>query len=194
MVPALLLTTACVWTLVAMAAAHGHGSSERYFSMALIGILCGVGATMLIVGPAFFVVRLMTRPPELELEPGEVVLRRDRANHWLAGEARGGQLVVTDRRVAFCPHRFNVQLATWSADGASIEGVGSEAAGGAARAVRALAELQGVPTSAMVQSYLVVDVRGQRERFVVYDLQGWTHELERLRASAAAVRRAPTAG
>src|SRR6185503_13793911 len=55
-----------------------------------------------------------TPAPKLELEPGEQLLREQAANHFLGGEARGGKLLITNRRLAFRPHRFNVQLATFS--------------------------------------------------------------------------------
>ena len=42
------------------------------------------------------------------------VLEERAASHFLGGEGRGGKLLVTSRRLAFRPHRFNVQLATWS--------------------------------------------------------------------------------
>lgn len=79
-----------------------------------IALLCGGGVAVMVVGPTFFVARLFVRPPELPLEDGETVILRRPANHFLGGEARGGVLLVTTRRLAFRPHRFNVQLATWS--------------------------------------------------------------------------------
>jgi hypothetical protein len=50
--------------------------------------------------------------PKLALEPeqGEAIVNQERANHFLRDEGGGGTLFITDRRVMFLPHRFNVQL------------------------------------------------------------------------------------
>jgi hypothetical protein len=68
----------------------------------------------LVVGPIFFVARAFTAAPVLPLASDEVLLAERPANHFLRGEGRGGKLLVTSKRLAFRPHRFNVQLDTWS--------------------------------------------------------------------------------
>lgn len=64
--------------------------------------------------------RRMTRGldwPKPELEAGERVLLEERANWSRRGVARGGTLVVTERRVVFQPNRMEVSIglrpATW---------------------------------------------------------------------------------
>ena len=44
----------------------------------------------------------------------------------LGREARGGSLLITERRLGFLPHRFNVQLAPWSLPLEQLRGVRTE--------------------------------------------------------------------
>lgn len=97
------------------AAAHGHTTLSDYAVLSAICGLCGLGFAALAVGPVWMALRAFARPPVLELEPGELVLSERAANHFLGGEGRGGKVLVTTRRLAFRPHRFNVQVGTWSA-------------------------------------------------------------------------------
>lgn len=46
---------------------------------------------------------------ETPLEAGEAVVKEGRANLMRGAEAVGGQLALTDRRLIFESHRFNVQ-------------------------------------------------------------------------------------
>lgn len=75
----------------------------------------------LAVGPVWAVRRAFVEAPTFALEPGEVLIDELAANHFLNGEARGGKALITSRRLGFRPHRFNVQLDTWSARLGAIE-------------------------------------------------------------------------
>ncbi len=121
----------------------------------------GLGVAVLVVGPIFFTVRAFAAKPELALERGEEILSSQPANHFLRGEARGGRAVVTTRRLAFCPHRFNVQLSCWSVPFARIEGMHAEGS-----------------------RFLVVDVEGEQPAWLV--AQGPVALAESLAALAAA--------
>lgn len=101
--------------LVPGALARGHTALSDVAFMTGLSAFCGLGFAALAVGPPWMVVRAFARPPVLLLEPGEAVLRELAANHFLGGEGRGGKMVATTRRLAFRPHRFNVQVTTWSA-------------------------------------------------------------------------------
>ncbi len=94
----------------------------------LVGLclFCGGGVPALTVGPAFMLLRARVPAPVVALEPGEHLVEELAANHFLAGEARGGKLLLTDRRLAFRPHRFNVQLDTWAARLDDVVGVRTE--------------------------------------------------------------------
>ena len=100
--------------MIPEAIAHGHGDLSTLLMLGGIGAFSGLGAAVPLVGIPFFVARSFTPAPKLELEPGEQLLREQVANHFLGGEARGGKVLITNRRLAFRPHRFNVQLATFS--------------------------------------------------------------------------------
>lgn len=125
------------WALGALAmfgmivvSARGNGHDPFADPLFLVGIslFCGLGVAVLTLGPGFMLYRLRATPPEVALEPGEHVEEEIVANHFLRGEARGGKLLLTDRRVAFRPHRFNVQLDTWSARYADIRSVATSGA------------------------------------------------------------------
>lgn len=112
--------------LVPPALARGRTSVGDFFFMAGLSAFCGLGGAALAVGPVWMIVRAFAKPPALPLEPGEVLLRSMPANHFLGGEARGGKLLVTTRRLGFQPHRFNVQMATWSTRLEDLRGLARE--------------------------------------------------------------------
>lgn len=94
------------------AAANGKTPSEGF--LVGISLFCGLGFAALVVGPVWMIVRAFAPKPSFDLEEGEEVERTFPANHMLGNEARGGALLLTNRRIGFRPHRFNVQLDTWS--------------------------------------------------------------------------------
>jgi hypothetical protein len=96
------------------ALAHGRDSLRDHLLMGGLSAFCGLGFAAGIVGPAWAVTRLLAPIPAWALEPGELLLYEAPANHFLHGESRGGKLLVTSRRVGFRPHRFNVQVSSWS--------------------------------------------------------------------------------
>lgn len=122
----LLGTIGWLVVLVPGALARGRDSVGDFAFMAGLSAFCGLGGAALVVGPVWAVVRVFSRPPLLPLEPGEEVLRTLPANHFVGGEARGGKLLVTTRRLGFQPHRFNVQLGTWSVRLEDVRGLACE--------------------------------------------------------------------
>ncbi len=110
------------------AIAKGRDSVSDFALLAGIGILCGGGFAALVVGPIWALTRALEPSPTFELEAGETLLDESPGNHFLNGESRGGKILLTDRRIGFRPHRFNVQLETWSAtldDIATVEQEGA---------------------------------------------------------------------
>lgn len=126
--------------LVPQMEAKGRGTPANYAFVVFAALMSGGGVAVLLVGPGFFVARAFTPAPVIRLEPGEELLAEYRANHFLKGEGRGGKLLLTSKRLAFRPHRFNVQLEPWSVPLADLERVETEGA-----------------------RMLLVHVRGQRE-------------------------------
>jgi hypothetical protein len=100
--------------LIPGALEQGHSSFSDLLLISGLSAFCGLGFAALSVGPIWAVVRAFAATPVFPLQPGEILLREIVANHFLGGEARGGKLLVTTRRLGFRPHRFNVQLTTWS--------------------------------------------------------------------------------
>jgi hypothetical protein len=142
-----------VWLLLLMTA-HGHTSASDLATLALIAPLVGFGFAVLTGLPGFFVVRAFgPKPAPFAPGEGETLVEEVRANHFLRHEGRGGKLFVTDRRVVFVPHRFNVQLA------------GAEQRLADVREVRwgRILSLSGLPLSSFIE--LVEDAR--TERYVV---------------------------
>lgn len=121
-------TFAMAAMLVNGAAEHGKDVSSELPTLVGLSLFCGLGFAALAVGPLFMAMRAFAKPPELPLEPGETLIRELVGNHFLNGESRGGKLLVTDRRLAFRPHRFNVQLDTWSVPRSQIRSAESSGA------------------------------------------------------------------
>lgn len=96
------------------AAEKGRDVSGDWLLLGALSAFCGLGFAALCVSPVFFAVRAFSPKVSFTLEDGEAVLHTRPANHFLTGEGRGGELLVTTRRLGFCPHRFNVQRAPWS--------------------------------------------------------------------------------
>jgi hypothetical protein len=173
--------------LVDLARRNGHGAPADLMTMAAIGLMCGAGTAVLCVLPGFFVYRaLFTAPPTAALEAGERILSTSRANHFLNGEGRGGRLFVTERRIGFLPHRYNVQLAPWSVAWDSVTGFSTPNSA----VVGAVAAVAGVPARAL-QNFLVVQLRdGKQERLVVWNRKQMAEYLDRLRVLGAEERAA----
>jgi hypothetical protein len=96
------------------AAENGRDVSGDWLFLGGLSAFCGFGFAALAVSPLFFAVRALSPKIAFPLEDGEVVLHTRSANHFLTGEGRGGELLLTTRRLGFCPHRFNVQRDPWS--------------------------------------------------------------------------------
>jgi len=108
------------------AIATGHDSAGDFAMLAGLSLFCGLGLAALVVGPGWLLMRAFAARPVFELEPGEELVREMAGSHFLHGEGRGGRVLLTTRRLAFRPHRFNVQLDLWSTPLADIQGVAPE--------------------------------------------------------------------
>jgi len=115
-----------LWLLVDSAQSNGKDPFANVPLLVGLSLFCGLGVAPLTVGPIFMVVRALGPKPVVELAPGERLLEEIPANHFLGGEARGGKLLLTDRRIAFRPHRFNVQQDTWAISRSEVTGTRAE--------------------------------------------------------------------
>lgn len=110
--PGLLMTAACLMGVVLLGVHAPSGPVGPTLVLGLMTPVFGLGFAALTGLPGFMLYRaLATRAPELCLDAEEQALFTARANHFLGDEGRGGRISVTDARVVFVPHRFNVQLA-----------------------------------------------------------------------------------
>jgi len=102
--------------------ANGHEPAVA--PVLAISLVCGPGVAVLVVGVPFFVHRaLFVAAPVVPLAPDEVLEASWLGTHGLNGEHRGGVVLLTSRRLAFCPHRFNVQLDPWAVPRADLTGL-----------------------------------------------------------------------
>jgi hypothetical protein len=133
----------------------------------LIAPLVGFGFGVMIGLPGFFLSRAMKKTTPFVPAEGEPVVHRTRANHFLGAEGRGGHLVLTDRRLVFEPHRFNVQLAPLEIPLAAIDDV----------AWNRVVARQGLVMSMMLH----VTTDGAVERFVVPEANAWAKRVAEAR-------------
>ena len=95
-----------------------------------------------------------------ELEPGELIRHEGPANHFTRGDSTGGRLYLTDRRLYFKSHGFNLKDHELTVPLADVA---------AARATRTLG---------IIPNGLLIERRdGQRERFVVSGRAAWVAAL-----------------
>ena len=122
---------------------------------------------MLLSGAAFGLLmglfansKMVASQTGMELAPGENIEYAGGANHFLNMEGRGGRLYLTNKRLIFKPHRFNVQ-------GGGIELPRSDIAGAAK-----------FLTLGFIPNGLVVTKKdGSVERFVVSGREEWQRRL-----------------
>ena len=107
-------SAAMFFMITASATANGKDPSDAWPMLVGLSLFSGLGFAALAIGPIWALLRVFASSPELPLDDEETVLFELPANHFLGGEARGGKLIATNQRLAFRPHRFNVQLDTWS--------------------------------------------------------------------------------
>jgi len=99
--------------LFGTASARGKLDGNGWATLLAIVPLVGFGTGLMLGMPAWFTLRAL-RPPKhrFSLASGETLIFEALANHFLGDEGRGGRIHLTNRRIAFVPHRFNIQLGT----------------------------------------------------------------------------------
>ncbi|MGE6760752.1 tetratricopeptide repeat protein [Corallococcus interemptor] len=115
-----------LWLLPGAIARGDDSSISGLATLGGMSLFLGLGVVVLVVLPIWLITKALSPIPTFELEAGESVVREVVANHFLDGESRGGRLLITDRRLGFCPNRFNLQVSTWSIRHDEIESVHHE--------------------------------------------------------------------
>jgi hypothetical protein len=98
---------------------------------------------------------------------GERLLKQGPANHFRGWEGVGGWLYLTDRRLLFRSHRFNVQRHELSIP------------------LDAILEARACATLGVVPNGLHVETARGAERFVVEGRAGWVKEIDQARQQPA---------
>lgn len=129
-----------------------------YLSALLTGAVSGVlfGLALSIFTTSDWVDR-NTKPL---LEDDEQIVREGLATHFQGIEAVGGRLVLTNERVRFKSHPFNIQTHDWSVARTNIS------------------EMEPVRTFGIVPNGLLIKEKsGETQRFVVRDREGWCQHV-----------------
>ena len=92
----------------------------------------------------------------IDLQPNETILKDGPANHFKGVEAVGGRLFLTNQRVFFKSHAFNVQNHSLSIPLDSIQSMGKRNT------------LLLVPNGMYIET-----VTGEREKFVIWGRGDW---------------------
>jgi hypothetical protein len=127
----------------------------------IIGLACGA-----LFGGAMALFSLWMRSgfhqSSAELD-GEPILKQGPANHFLGAEGVGGWLYLTDRRLLFQSHRFNLQKHMLSVPLGQIKGV------------------QACATAGLIPNGLRIVTAEGEERFVVSGRRSWVEAVNRAR-------------
>ena len=129
-----------------------------YLSALLIGAVFGV---LFGLALSFFITSdWVDRNTKPLLKDGEQIVREGVANHFQSIEAVGGRLVLTNERVIFKSHPFNIQTHEWSVARTDIS------------------EMEPARTFGIVPNGLLIKAKsGETERFVVRDREGWCQHV-----------------
>lgn len=101
----------------------------------------------------------MPHTPDIPLRESERLLKHGVASHRRGWETVGGRLYLTDRRLMFQPHLFNLQIEEWCVGLTEVE------------EVRAFLTLGFIPNG------LSVVTSDGEERFLVRDRHGWVKTI-----------------
>jgi hypothetical protein len=124
------------------------------------GALFGIGMASFMVAARR---RLVQNPPTV---PGEHVIFHSPANHFRGGEGVGGWLVLTDNRLLFRPHKFNVQTGDWSVSLDEVQ------------------RLEPRPTAWVIPNGLLAVTDHGEERFVVEERARWVDEFRSIQKAS----------
>ena len=148
-------------SLVPLGVAWGWLTDSGPVTSAIFAGLWGAGMLWFTVAAKK---RIERDPPDLS---GERVVFQSPANHLRKAEGVGGWLILTDERLAFRPHKFNVQTVDWSVPLEQVSGFEPRS------------------TAWIIPNGIgVVTARGE-ERFVVDDRNRW---IEKFRLVAESER------
>ena len=169
--PGLAITFALAALLVVGGVSSGNVA--EMLELLWIAPLVGFGAVTVTVGPAFMLKRAVTGGARWQPDADEERLERVAANHLKNHEGRGGHVILTQRRLVFVPHRFNIQL-----------DVSTIALDDIAHAAWRKMVSGGLPVSQVLQ----IETPSGSEGFIMYDAPRLAALVELLRTTPEAQR------
>ena len=89
----------------------------------LSSIVAGIIASVFFAWVMQYTAGRLLEKINIEISPNEVIIKEGGANHFKGLESVGGKLVLTDKRLLFKSHRYNVQNHQESFDLEEIENV-----------------------------------------------------------------------
>ena len=141
---------------IIFSALTGELDLAEIISSVIGGVIFG-----LIFTPAMtFIARKLHGKIHVAIDPGETVIKEGGANHFKKGEGVGGKLVLTDRRLIFKSHNYNIQNHQVSFD------------------LSNLGEVNATRTAKIFQNGLTVKVDNNGvEKFIVDEPQEWISSI-----------------
>jgi hypothetical protein len=105
-----------------------------------------------------------------ELQPGEVVLRTGPANLFRGWEAAGGHLTLTNQRLVFEAHRFNLKSYSTLIELSAVTGL-------------ELCWTKLFNLIPLVPNALAVQTAGAEFRFVLHEREAWRRAIDEARGA-----------
>jgi hypothetical protein len=98
----------------------------------------------------------------VQLEAGEVIIRAGKGNHFVGRLSDTGQLILTNRRIIFKPHRINVfnKAGAWR-----------------------VSDIRGISTGRVPTEVTLLLADDSKERFAVWHRSRWVQEIEAARGA-----------
>jgi hypothetical protein len=136
-------------------------TKEVTFSI-LSGLLAGAISGLLFGWLMGLMAKAIIKGIQLVPELNETILFETGANHFKGIEAVGGKLYLTNKRLVFKSHKYNIQKHTLSINRDEIDSV-------------ARYKVIGISDNGL----LVKTKNGLKEKFVVVQAEEWLHQLEK---------------
>jgi hypothetical protein len=140
---------------------HSHLTTKDVI-ISIISALIGGALSGLLFGwiLALFVnAKLWTKGTKIDIDAGETILFDTGANHFKGAEAVGGKLYLTNKRLVFKSHKFNIQNHELSINLFEID------------------KVDRYKTLGLVNNGLSVATNGKTEKFVVQQIDEWLNQL-----------------
>ncbi len=132
----------------------------------LVGLISAVLAGLLFGVLMQLFVKVTQKKIDFEFEPGEKMIKIGPANHFVGFESVGGKLCLTDKRLIFKSHKFNIQNNLSVID------------------LEDISTCEKTKTMGLISNGLKINtVNGKTEKFVVEGAGNWIYLIYKNRAN-----------